>query len=85
MTISILVSLFSLYRYFSSVCESEDGNELICALKGLSVLGEIVLDVVDVVASLNKLNNRYTLTPDNNPSIFQKACSSISSPIVYSV
>lgn len=53
-----------LLRYFSSVFESNDGNERICACKGLSVLCEIAFDISGAFALLDKLDNGYTLTAD---------------------
>lgn len=42
---------------FFAVYENDDGNELICIRKVLSMLGGTVLDITDIFALLDKLDN----------------------------
>lgn len=57
-------------HYFSSVYESDDDNELIYIyIRAYRCLMRLFTDVIDAFAFLDKLDNMYTLTPDDMTGI----------------
>ena len=71
--------------YFSSVYENDNGTKLSLNCKSLSVLDNISFDVADVFGLLDKLDDRYTLTPDGIPSILlRRLAASLALPLYIS-
>lgn len=68
----MLIKMETFVRCFSLVYKKVGDNELIRKGKDLSVLDEIIFDVLDVFILLDELDNRYTLITDDISSILLK-------------